>query len=389
MMEKSWNPEIFAARLPNLVNRQVVLRAVRDYFANASFHEVQTPALQISPGMEAHLMAFKTEYTGWDGQEAREFYLHTSPEFAMKKLLAAGAGNIFQICPTYRNRGEHSRLHQPEFQMLEWYRSHADYKDLFADCMGLLRAVAQAVTPLPLQPQAAREMGEVASQSEAGEGQVTSNPSQSAFGGQLSPGESGFRHGDITSNPFADWQIISVAEAFQHYANIDLYATTPNPMQPDREALAAACCAQNIYVSDTATWDDLFFKVMGEKIEPFLGSPAPTILYDYPASMAALARKSTSNPNVCERFELFVCGIELGNAFGELTDAAEQRRRFEADMDLKEKLYGIRYPIDEDFLAAVAAMPPAAGIALGVDRLIMLACAADKLEDVLWLPMIS
>ncbi len=347
-MEKTnsfWSPAAFKQRLPNLKIRQAIFQAIRDYFSVQDFHEVQTPALQISPGMEVHLMAFATQYAGWDGLAAQFFYLHTSPEFTMKKLLAAGAGNIFQICPTYRNRGEHSSLHQPEFQMLEWYRSNADYQELFTDCIGLLRAAASAA-------------------------HITH-----------------YKYSDIHCDPFADWQIISVAEAFQKYAGIDLYATTPNPLQPDRAALVAQCQAQNIHVSDTATWDDLFFKIMGEKIEPLLGHPTPTILYDYPASMAALARKSAHDPMVCERFELFVAGIELGNAFGELTDAVEQRRRFEADMVLKEKLYGMRYPIDEDFLAAVAAMPPAAGIALGVDRLIMLACGAEKLTDVLWAPV--
>ena len=298
---------------------------------------MDTPALQASPGIEPHLRAFATSLDPPDGGA---LYLHTSPEFAMKKLLAAGMERIFQLAHAFRN-GDRGSLHHPEFMMLEWYRAHASYRDLMADCEALLRAAATAA------------------------------------------GTTRFRWRGAEADPAAAWHYLSVADAFARYCGIDLLATCPDPAAPSLALLADAARGVAIAPHDGDTWEDLFFRIFLDKIEPRLGIGAPTVLFDYPVSMAALARPKPEDPRLAERFELYVCGLELANAFGELTDAEEQRRRFEAARARQPE----PYPIDEDFLAAVAVMPESTGIALGVDRLIMLATGARRIEDVLWLPV--
>jgi len=325
-----WRPDRFAARAPHLAARARILASIRAFFAARGFVEVDTPALQKSPGIEPHLRAFATRLDPPDGGA---LYLHTSPEFAMKKLLAAGMERLFQLAHAFRN-GDRGSLHHPEFMMLEWYRARATTSDLMADCEALLRAIA---------------------------------------------GGAPLRWRGAEADPAAPWHYLSVADAFARYCGIDLLATAPENFP----ALAKAARGIGIAPHDGDTWEDLFFRLFLERIEPHLGIGAPTILYDYPISMAALARPKPQDPRVADRFELYVCGLELANAFGELTDAAEQRRRFEAAQARQSE----PYPIDEDFLAAVAAMPDAAGIALGVDRLVMLASGADRIEDVLWLPV--
>lgn len=346
-----WDRDRFAARRPYLEARMAVLRAVRRFFDERGFAEVETPALQVSPGMEPHLTAFETEIQEpfLDGARTR-LYLHTSPEFAMKKLLVAGEPRLYQIAHAYRN-SERSATHHPEFSMLEWYRAGATYRDLMADCEGLLRACLDAVPP------------------------------------ELRGGD-GYIRGDAVSDPAAPWQYSTVAEAFDRYAGIDLLATAPDPRAPPVDMLADEARRIGVWVGERDEWEDVFFRVFLGRIEPNLGIGAPTVLYDYPISMAALSRAKPDDPLLAERFELFVCGLELANGFGELTDAAEQRRRFEADMAKKQALYGHRYPIDEDFLAALeAGLPDCAGIALGLDRLVMLATGAPAIEDVLWAPV--
>jgi lysyl-tRNA synthetase class 2 len=179
---------------------------------------------------------------------------------------------------------------------------------------------------------------------------------------------------------------VSVADAFRELAGIDLLATT-DAGQTNREALAAACRAAGIRIAEDDTWSDMFSRVLVEKVEPRLGEGRPTLLDRYPVAEAALARPARDDPRVAERFELYACGVELANGFGELTDPAEQRRRFGAEMDEKARVYGERYPLDEEFLAALADMPPASGVALGLDRLVMLATGAERIEDVIWTPV--
>lgn len=339
-----WHPDALDERLPNLRRRAAILGAIRLFFLEHGFDEVETPALQASPGLEPHLKAFATTLEEPLGGH-RPLYLHTSPEFTMKKLLAGGLPRIFQLARVFRN-GERAAWHHPEFTMLEWYRAWEDPDALMADCVGLLRGVL------------------------------------------LAAGEPLFRHGAETCDPFGDWEHLTVAEAFFRDTGIDVLATAPDPLNPDRDLLAAAARGAGLHVSDSDRWDDIFFRILLERIEPKLGRGRPTLLTGYPLSMAALSRPDPDDPRLAERFELYVCGIELANAFGELTDAAEQRRRFTADMDLKQRLYGERYPLDEDFLAALEfGLPQCSGIALGVDRLVMLALGAPRIEDVLWAPV--
>lgn len=333
-------PHRFEERRRFLKVRSQTIRALRGLFEDQGFEEVQTPVLQVCPTIDAHIHGFKTDLKGPDLQIRKTLYLQTSPEFDMKKLLVAGMPKIYQICPAFRN-GEGSRLHSPEFTILEWYRARADYTALMRDCEDILRQVA--------------EKAEIQT----------------------------YTRLEKTCDPFADWQRISVAQAFDYYAQIDL-----NSCLGDRDHFANLAQAQGVRVIAADRWDDIFHAVMAAKIEPFLGMGVPCILYDYPVSMAALSRRKPDDPRFAERFELYVCGVELANGFSELTDVTEQTARYEAEMQAKQELYGETYPVDEDFLQALAyGMPESAGIAMGVDRLVMLASGAGHIDQVLWAPV--
>ncbi len=341
----SWRPDVFARRAPHLAARGRVLTAVRGFFADRDFAEVDTPALQVSPGMEPHLLAFSTELQGPNPDDRRRLYLHTSPEFAMKKLLVAGVPRLWQMAHVYRN-GERSGTHAPEFSMLEWYRAGEGYYRLIDDCRDLVRAAARAA------------------------------------------GRARFAFRGLECDPFADWRILTVPDAFQEYAGLDLMATYDGSHDPDPAALAAEAARIGIVPHAGDRWEDIVFRILFERIEPHLGAGVPCVLTDYPLCMAALSRPKPDNPRLAERFELYACGLELANAFGELTDAAVQRARFAADMDMKERLYGDRFPVDEDFLAALEhGLPDCSGIALGFDRLAMLCAGVEDIADVLWLPV--
>ncbi|MCP8938784.1 EF-P lysine aminoacylase EpmA [Alsobacter sp. SYSU M60028] len=337
-----WSPHAHADRRPFLIARNRILARIRSWFEARGFTEVEGAILQISPGNEAHLHGFRTEIVSISG-EHRPLFLHTSPEFACKKLLAAGEERIFDVARVFRNR-ERGPLHHPEFTMLEWYRAREPYETLMDDAAALLALAADTA------------------------------------------GRPVFSWRGRDCDPTAPPERLTLAEAFDRYAGIDLLATV-SAEGTDLEALAAAARAAGVRVAEDDVWADVFSRVLVEKIEPRLGVGRPTILCEYPVSEAALARPKPSDPRVAERFELYACGIELANAFAELTDPAEQRRRFAAEMDEKERVYGERYPVDEDFLAALAAMPPASGIALGFDRLAMLATGATRIEQVVWTPV--
>ena len=338
-----WTPSAHADRRPFLMGRNAIQSAFRGYLAAHDFIEVDTATLQVSPGNEAHLHAFATEAIGHDGQ-ASPLYLHTSPEFACKKLLAAGERRISCFAHVYRNR-ERGPLHHPEFTMLEWYRAGESYEALMADAASLVALSAETT------------------------------------------GTRTFAYRENTCDPFLAPERLSVAEAFQRYAGIDLLGSVEAGGATDREHLAAQLQNAGMRVAADDTWADLFSRVIVEKVEPHLGMGRLTILDEYPVAEAALARPSAGDPRVAERFELYACGVELANAFGELTDADEQRRRFEAEMAEKMRVYGEAYPLDEEFLEALAIMPEASGIALGFDRLVMLATGAIRIDQVMWAPV--
>lgn len=322
------------------MGRGRILAAIRDWFSGEGFIEVDCGALQVSPGNETHLHAFEAAFVHPDGTRAPR-YLHTSPEFACKKLLAAGETRIFSVVHCFRNR-ERTPLHAPEFTMLEWYRANEPYERIIADTLALLRVAARA----------------------AGNGL--------AWRGR-------------PCDPLAGAETVTVAEAFARHAGIDLMATL-RPRGSDRDALAAQALKQGVAFAADDSWSDIFSRILVERVEPRLGQGRPTVLFEYPAVEAALARVSPRDPRVAERFELYAAGVELANGFGELTDAGEQRRRFEAGMALKQRLYGESYPIDETFLEALEHMPEASGVALGLDRLVMLATGAAHIDQVIWTP---
>ncbi len=330
MPQAAWHEDSLASRLPFLRRRARLVRAARAFFEQRGYTEVETPYAVPAPGEEVHLRAFATTREHADGH-VEPLWLHTSPEFAMKRLLVAGAGPIFQLARVWRN-GEGSALHAPEFTMLEWYHPGAAMAALMDETEALLRAV---LPPL-----------------------VTCRGVNTDLG---------------------RFERLSVAEAFERWVGADVLASAE-----DAPALAAAA---GMRLRAGESWEDLFFRLVLERVEPHLGREHPTFLTHWPAAQAALARRDPADPRVAERFELFVCGIELANAFVELTDPGEQRARFQADRARRHAAHGPDWPLDEDFLAALEhGMPPSAGIALGFDRLAMIVSGASRIGQVLWLP---
>ena len=335
-----WSADRYADRRPFLLARREITRAVRGWFDAQGFVEVETGILQLSPGNETHLHAPRTELVRPDGSRISR-YMRTSPEFACKKLLAAGEQRIFEFARVFRDR-ERGDLHLPEFTMLEWYRANASYDAIIADTITVIAQAAQAT------------------------------------------GIGNFAFRGKTCDPFAEPELLTVASAFDRFARVDLLATIQSG-EGDRAALATAANGQ-IRISDDDTWSDIFSKLLVEHVEPHLGQERLTVLFEYPAPEAALARTKSADPRVAERFEVYACGVELANGFGELTDSSEQRHRFTVSMDEKQRRYGECYPLDDEFLAAVGQMPEASGVALGFDRLVMLASGALRIDQVVWTP---
>jgi lysyl-tRNA synthetase class 2 len=333
-----WDPARHRDRRPFLMARNRIVAALRTWFEAQDFVEIEPAALQVSPGNETHLHAFATEWIGPDGGRTPR-YLHTSPEFALKKLLAAGEEKIVSYARVFRNR-ESGPLHAPEFTMLEWYRAGVPYDAIMDDCAAVAAEAARAAETGSLTWRGA------------------------------------------SADPFAAPERITVTEAFASHAGVDLVACLG-----DRGRFAVAAMAADVRVAADDTWSDIFSRVLSDRVERHLGIGRPAILCEYPISEAALARPKPDDPRFAERFELYACGVELANGFAELTDPDEQRRRFAADMAEKQAIYGERYPIDEDFLAALAHMPEASGVALGLDRLVMLATGATHIEQVQWTPV--
>lgn len=336
-----WNKDNHQDRRPFLIARNKIKSELRRWFENQDFLEVETGALQTSPGNETHLHAFSTQFLNEDGTENQTLYLHTSPEFSCKKLLAAGETKIVDFARVYRNR-EAGKLHSPEFTMIEWYRKDAPLINMMNDCASLARHAAKVI-----------EVEE-------------------------------FSWQGTTCDPFQQPEYLTLCQAFQHYVDLDLKSVLN-----DKEAFALAAAEAGVMTQKDASWSDIFSAVLVSKIEPELGKSRLTFLHRYPICEAALARPCPDDNRFAERFEMYACGIELANGFGELTDPTEQRKRFESDMLLKLELYGETYPIDEDFLAALHDMPDASGVALGFERLVMLASGARRISDVLWTPFPS
>ncbi len=333
-----WQRDRHADRRPFLMQRAKVRRALGGWFDVQGFLEVECGAIQVSPGNETHLHAFSTRFLNEDGTPAADLYLQTSPEFACKKLLAAGEEKIVDFARVYRNR-EAGPLHAPEFTMVEWYRAGASLRDVMADSVELCRTALAAT----------------------GQDQLRWRN----------------RACDVSLEP----EYLTLTDAFARYAGIDLDAVLD-----DRDAFLAAARKAGINLPDMVTWSDIFSAVLVARIEHKLGEGRLTLLYRYPVCEAALARACPDDPRFSDRFEMYACGVELANGFHELTNPDEQRARFEADMELKEELYGERYPIDEAFLTALPSMPDASGVALGFDRLVVLASGARSINDVIWTP---
>ena len=337
-----WDRDIYADRRPFLLARGRILSALRDWFRRRGFLEVETPALQVSPGNEIHLHAFATELATPGGGRA-PLYLHTSPEFTCKKLLAAGEPRIFSLAHVFRNR-ERGPLHHPEFTMLEWYRTNEPYEALMEDCAAHPGRSGQGGR----QPATAME----------GPHRRSLRRARAAH---ASPTRSRNSPASIC------WRRSTAAKA----------TATSSPPRRARPASRSPTTTTGP-TSSAACWSNGSSRSSA--------TAGPTLLDRYPLPEAAWAQRA-ADPRLAQRFELYACGVELANGFAEITDAAEQRRRFEEAMAERQRRYGEQYPIDEDFLAALAAMPPASGIALGFDRLVMLATGAPRIEQVLWAPV--
>ena len=316
--------------------------AVRSGLSAMGYEEVETPCLVPAPGMEPHLDAFLAPFRAEVGGPERPLWLATSPEYAMKRLVADGLGRIFQLARVFRN-GELSPIHNPEFTMLEFYRAGAEYRGLMADTERLLEGCARALAP--------------------DEGARTKRRGRAI---------------DLS----APYEVITVQEAFERHAGLDLAACGGDPARLH----AAARVAGHDPGPGGEGFDDIFFRVMLDAVEPRLGVERPTWLVDWPASMAALSRLKPGDPLWAERFELYAGGLELANGFTELTDPAEQRARLVEERATRAHLGRPLYPLDERFLEALGRMPPSAGVAVGFDRVLMLLTGAESIEEALLFP---
>ncbi len=320
--------------------REQVYAGIREYFTRQGFHEVETPLLVAAPGTEPFLEVFETTLLRPNQPNQRGFLL-TSPEYAMKKLVAAGSGPIYQICKSFRNGEGESSRHNPEFTMIEWYRPNADYTAIMEDCERMF---------VHLVEQQGKDIKKFVYQGKSY---------------------------DLTT----PWPRMSVAEAFEKYVGIDAYTLL------DEEKLKKVAAEKGYQVLPATTWEQAYNQLMLNLIEPHLGEEKPMFLYDYPASQAALARPKASDPRFAERFEWYLGTLELGNAFSELTDSVEQEKRFTSELAERAKMGKTPYDLDRDYLESLKSLPPTGGIAVGVDRLVMLMADVADLRDVTFFPV--
>lgn len=347
---KTWqllkqNPELW----PRYFIREHVLTAIRRFFLDRQFHEVETPLLTGSLPPESYVDIFETTLLSRDRIPTRAF-LATSPEPFLKKLLVSGIGNCFAMPKSFRNTEDKSLTHNLEFTILEWYRVNASYTDIMTDCEELLVFINTYL------------------QRHNGEKGKSTDPYHVTYQGNTV---------DLTP----PWEQISVREACKKYAHFDLDVAL------DLISITPVAKRKGYTVSDKDTWEELFDQIFLNEIEPHLGRGKPTVIYDYPALLAALSRKKKSDPRYAERFEFYIEGLELGDAYSELTDPDEQLARFKSEEEERKKMGKVDHPIDMDFIDALRmGMPSAGGIAVGVDRLIMLFADVTDIAQTMFSP---
>lgn len=320
--------------------REKVIDGIRDFFKSHSFHEVETPMMVKYPGTEPFLEVFETELKWADGKRQQAFML-TSPEFAMKKLLVAGFENIFQVCKSFRNGEGISSKHNPEFTILEWYRSNASYEDIMQDCQDLMLFLSQKVNGVSVLEYQGKKY-------------------------------------DLSK----DWIKMSVAEAFEKWVGVNTDGLL------DRDKLVEKASEEGYQVDEKTTWEEVYNQLFLNLIEPQLVYyDVPVIIYDYPASQAAYSKKKKIDPRFAERFEFYLGGYELGNAFSEENDPKVQEEKFREDLQLRKDLGKTDYGMDEDYLDALKeGLPPSGGIAVGVDRLVMLLANTKSIQETMFFP---
>jgi lysyl-tRNA synthetase class 2 len=332
---------------PNLWDRyfirEKVTKAIRAYFEREKFHEIETPILISHPPAESYLDVFETTLLSRTRRPTKA-YLSTSPEVPLKKLMVAGLGNCYSLTKSFRNTETQSRLHNPEFTILEWYRVGADYFDIMKDCEKLLTYMNRFM--------------------------YVDSEKRTARNTLMYQGQA------IDLAP--PWERMTVARAFNKYAGVDFDDFFNN---------APAVAKKKGYTAENNTWEELFNQIFLNEIEPKLGFKKPTILYEYPAAMGALAKKKDTDPRVAERFEFYIAGLELGDAYSELTDPVEQEERFKNELAEIKRLGKTSYDFDHDFIEALkVGLPKCSGIAVGVDRLVMLLADVTDIADVLFFP---
>ncbi|OGG24054.1 EF-P lysine aminoacylase GenX [Candidatus Gottesmanbacteria bacterium RIFCSPLOWO2_01_FULL_43_11b] len=328
--------------------REKVITAIRTFFGNQGFHEVETPLLTGSLPPESYVDVFETTLLDRHRKPTRAF-LPTSPEPFLKKLLVAGIGNCFSITKSFRNTESQSKTHNPEFTILEWYRVGATYTDIMKDCEELLLFINTYL----LRSKAAKGVIDTKTLMYQGKKVSLSSP----------------------------WERMTITQAFKKYAKLNLeFALTEEKLLPIAKEKGYA-------IGKNDNWEEVFLQIFLNEVEPHLGRGKPTIVYDYPVILAALSKKKKSDPRLAERFEFYIEGLELGDAYSELTDWKEQKERFESEERERIQLGKISHPIDTDFIDALkVGMPETGGIAVGVDRLIMLFADVSNIADTLFFP---
>jgi len=324
---------------PRYFIREKVIKAIRTFFDEAGFHEVETPLLIAHPPAESYLDVFQT--TLFDRhRHPTTAYLSTSPEVPLKKLMVAGLGNCYSLTKSFRNMETQSKLHNPEFTILEWYRVGADYTAIMEDCEELLLSINRLIN----------------------------NSSSLVYQGK-----------SIDLTP--PWERLTVAQSFKKWASVDFDAFF------DLETARTIAKKKGYQVHAKNTWEELYDQIFLNEIEPHLGHGKPTILYDFPSVMGALAKKKSSYSRFAERFEFYIAGLELGDCYSELTDWKEQEERFKKELAEVKRLGKTVYDYDHDFIEALkVGLPTCSGIAVGVDRLVMLFADTDDIADTLFFP---